>query len=206
MTIKLHLQYALSGLLTLCYMSEVAAQQPTWKALRQRGANFYEIQDTFERQNATLLQDFQTATPLHEGDSSGKFNSVIKYNRWANRVKARVTESQGDLSAITAGNARALAQRATEVQTRTGESWHVITPPSTPDDGGNGRINAVRIHPTNPNILFACAPAGGLWKSVNGGDSWEATSENIAILGCSDVAFSPTDPNTMLFNGCLQIY
>ncbi|MEY4933996.1 MAG: hypothetical protein RIS64_355 [Bacteroidota bacterium] len=198
MTIKLHFQYALSGLLALCSLSEATAQQATWKAMRQRGANFYEIQDTFERQNAALLQTFQTAAaPRHEGDSTGKFNSIIKYNRWAHRVKARVTESQGDLSAITAGNARALAQRATEVQTRTGESWRAISPPSTPTDAGNGRINAVRVHPTNANILFACSPAGGLWKSVNGGDAWEPTSENIALLGCSDVAFSPTDPNTM---------
>jgi hypothetical protein len=72
-----------------------------------------------------------------------------------------------------------------------------VSPAVTPTNGGNGRINAVRIHPTNSNILFACAPAGGLWKSVNGGDTWACISENIATLGCSDIGFSPTDPNTM---------
>jgi Bacterial Ig domain/Secretion system C-terminal sorting domain len=185
------------NLLFLMLPANVAAQQRNWKKLRQEGANFYEIQDTFERQNATLLQAFRNAPPQHEGDEEGKFNSIIKYNRWANRLKTRVSESQGDLSAITMGNARALAQRATELQGRTGESWQLVSPPVTPTNGGNGRVNAVRIHPNNPNILFACTPAGGLWKSVDGGTSWAGASENIAILGCSDIGFSPTDPNTM---------
>jgi Bacterial Ig domain/Secretion system C-terminal sorting domain len=194
---KLNTYFYLSTFLMLATVPELSAQQRTWKTLRQQGANFYEIQDTFERQNATLLQAFQNADIQQEGDSAGKFNAVIKYNRWAHRIKTRVSESQGEISAITIGNARALAQRNTEIQTRTGESWQSVSPAITPTNGGNGRINAVRVHPTNPAILFACAPAGGLWKSVNGGDNWTCVSENIAILGCSDVGFSPTDPNTM---------
>jgi hypothetical protein len=197
MTFKFKQEYALAGLLVLLAVPKLTAQQPTWKALRQQGANFYEIQDTFEQQNEALLQAFQTTLPKHEGAESGKFGKIIKFNRWANRFRARVSESQGDLSAVTAGNARALAQRARELQSRTGESWQSISPPSTPTGGGNGRVNAVRVHPTNSNTLFACTPAGGLWKSVDGGDNWVATSENIAILGCSDVAFSKADPNTM---------
>jgi hypothetical protein len=198
MSLKRSLYCPYLNWLLLLLPLNLAAQQPrNWKKLRQEGANFYEIQDTFERQNAALLQAFRNAPPQTEGDEEGRFNRIIKYNRWANRVKTRVSESQGELSAITIGNARALAQRATELQGRTGESWQLVSPPVTPTNGGNGRVNAVRTHPTNPNILFACTPAGGLWKSVDGGISWVGVSENIAILGCSDIGFSPTNPNTM---------
>jgi photosystem II stability/assembly factor-like uncharacterized protein len=197
MRFNLNLKSALAGCWMLLAVSQLAAQQPTWKALRQQGANFYEIQDTFERQNAAFIQALRNAPPVSEGDSAGKFNPIIKYNRWAHRVKARASESQGDMSAMVAGNARALQQRAHETQSRTGESWQSISPSVTPTVGGNGRINAIRVHPTNENHLLACSPTGGLWKSVDGGASWTPISENIANLGCSDVAFSPTDPNIL---------
>jgi hypothetical protein len=78
---KLNAYFYLSTFLLLATLPEMSAQQRNWKTLRQQGANFYEIQDSFERQNAALLQDFQNASIQNEGDSAGKFNPIIKYNR-----------------------------------------------------------------------------------------------------------------------------
>ena len=35
-----------------------------------------------------------------------------------------------------------------------------------------GRIRAIVVHPTDPNILYVGGLGGGVWKSTNGGNSW----------------------------------
>jgi photosystem II stability/assembly factor-like uncharacterized protein len=185
------------GVVCTCLCYTPLLSQTSWKTLRQQGANFYTIEDTFSQQNALLLQQFQAELPNHEGQASGKFNAIIKYNRWANHVRPRIVESGGNLNAITTGNARALTTRSTEVQARSGASWQLLSPNRTPNQGGNGRINAIRVHPTQPNTVFACAPAGGLWRSSDGGTLWTNVTDDIGILGCSDVVFAPNDPNTL---------
>ena len=75
-------------------------------------------------------------------------------------------------------------------------SWNLLGPVNTiPNGGGCGRLNCVRIDPTNSNTLYVGAPAGGMWKSVNGGATWNTTTDNLASIGVSDVAIDPTNPN-----------
>ena len=62
---------------------------------------------------------------------------------------------------------------------------------------GIGRINRVVFHPTNNQIVFACAPAGGLWKSTDGGVTWETNTDLLPNLGASDLAINPLNPNVM---------
>lgn len=62
-------------------------------------------------------------------------------------------------------------------------------------NGGIGRINVIRFHPTNANIIYAGAPAGGLWKTTNGGTTWAPLTDGIAFWGVSGIAINPTNPN-----------
>jgi photosystem II stability/assembly factor-like uncharacterized protein len=72
----------------------------------------------------------------------------------------------------------------------------------------------VKIHPTNPDVLFATSwerergpyylqsggPGSGLWKSVDGGDSWERVEGGglpETELGKMNVAFAPSRPGVM---------
>src|SRR5437899_2882294 len=36
-----------------------------------------------------------------------------------------------------------------------------------------GRVTALVVHPSDPNILFAGAAAGGVWRSTDGGQRWD---------------------------------
>lgn len=62
---------------------------------------------------------------------------------------------------------------------------------------GNGRINAITVDPTNSNIIYACAASGGVWKSNDAGQTWNTTTDNLIVLGTSDIAINPLNTNIL---------
>lgn len=62
---------------------------------------------------------------------------------------------------------------------------------------GLGRVDRLAFHPTNSNIIYAGTPAGGLWKTTNGGTSWTCLTNFIPSLGISGIVISHADPNTI---------
>lgn len=58
-----------------------------------------------------------------------------------------------------------------------------------------GRINVVAVDPNNSNTYYVGAPAGGLWKSVDGGNSWTPLTDELPQIGVSAIAIDPTNSN-----------
>ena len=58
-----------------------------------------------------------------------------------------------------------------------------------------GRINCVTPHPNNSNIIFAGAPSGGIWKSIDGGLTYIPLSDNLPQIGVSSIAVDYNNPN-----------
>ena len=79
--------------------------------------------------------------------------------------------------------------------------WSAIGPfnPGTSASGfpGTGRINAIAVDPNNPEIWYAGAPAGGIWKTTNSGGSWTNLFDNFPQIGVSGIAIDPNDSNTI---------
>jgi Secretion system C-terminal sorting domain/Bacterial pre-peptidase C-terminal domain len=46
---------------------------------------------------------------------------------------------------------------------------------------GFGRLTAMAIHPSNLNTIYVGSPGGGIWKSTNGGGSWQPLTDNNAL-------------------------
>ena len=61
----------------------------------------------------------------------------------------------------------------------------------------SGRLNFITIHPTQYSRLWVGAPAGGLWSSSNGGQSWTTNTDFLPVTGCSDLAVDPTNTLVM---------
>lgn len=77
-------------------------------------------------------------------------------------------------------------------------NWTFKGPSTTPGGyNGLGRINCMAFHPTNPNIFWIGTPAGGLWKTITGGASWTTNTDNLPVLGISDIAVNPTNASIM---------
>nr|MBA3665847.1 PKD domain-containing protein [Bacteroidota bacterium] len=76
-------------------------------------------------------------------------------------------------------------------------TWQPIGPFGDLTGANAGRINAVRFDPAGGTNFWACAPAGGLWKTTNNGASYATNTDLLTITGCSDVVFDPTNSQNM---------
>jgi photosystem II stability/assembly factor-like uncharacterized protein len=60
-----------------------------------------------------------------------------------------------------------------------------------------GRMRIVRYHPTNPDILYAGAASGGVWKTTDGGNTWKALTDNFPTLAVGHLVIDPKNPETV---------
>ncbi len=60
-----------------------------------------------------------------------------------------------------------------------------------------GRVNFITFSPTVNTTYWIGAPAGGLWNTTNDGVTWSTTTDNLSVIGCSDLAIDPITPTTM---------
>lgn len=60
-----------------------------------------------------------------------------------------------------------------------------------------GRIRAIAIHPTSPNIMYIGGVSGGVWKTDDGGAGWWPLTDFLANLAVTFLVLDPTDPNTI---------
>ena len=147
-------------LLTL-FLSAQCALAQSWLTLREQGANYNEIKAAFDRQYGRKMKEMnrELRREIKKGHVDAKsekeMEGMIQFMRWSQRVAPRVLESNGEMGAIGDGMARALAEQSRQLSTRAGATWSLIGPKSTPSNGGNGRVNAIRVHPTVSTTLFA---------------------------------------------------
>ena len=62
---------------------------------------------------------------------------------------------------------------------------------------GKGRVNVVMIDPTDSNIMYVGAPAGGVWKTTDNGQTWTPLTDHLPQIGVSAIAISNQDHNTV---------
>lgn len=169
------------------------ANVPVWiEMMQDQNANFFETQRAFER--------YWEGRERQPGDGWKVFKRWENF--WAERVNA--DGSFPDLAA----QAEAYEQwRISYNQNQDGPEstngdWEEVGPIAKPQNGtgqpnGNGRLNGICFHPTNANIIWVGAPAGGLWKTTDGGQTWSSNTDQMATLGVSSILIDPTNTNVM---------
>lgn len=82
-------------------------------------------------------------------------------------------------------------------------AWTAIGPRSItsgwPFIWGNvsGRIRGLAVHPIDPNIVYIGAAGGGIWKTTNGGTTWQDLSSQFELLTFGSIAIDPQNPETV---------
>lgn len=140
----------------------------------------------------------------YKSHPTGKGSGYKQYMRWKIYYEPRLYPS-GELFNVQARNlitrTKFLESTPSVFQARLHSSWTDVSA-TTFDQGfgespGNGRINVLAFHPSNPDVLFAGAPVGGLWKSIDGGGTWTCLTDAFASIGVSGIVVDPTNPNNM---------
>ena len=84
------------------------------------------------------------------------------------------------------------------------QAWEFLGP--GPSHGGQvegianrvvvGAVNALAVHPTNADIMYAGSVNGGIWRTTNAtaaSPSWTRQTDTLPTLSIGDIAFDPTD-------------
>ena len=61
----------------------------------------------------------------------------------------------------------------------------------------SGRVSAIAIHPTNPDIAYVGTAQGGVYRTLDGGASWTAIFDNAQTLAVGSIAIAPSQPSTI---------
>jgi len=195
-------KFYLSLICTLVAFNMTYAQ--SWaEKMQSPNGNFYVIKSEFE-------QYWLTHDRLEKGVGYKAFK------RWENFVERRVYPS-GNLSLLnltplnyqaflkqeesnTQGGTKGLGNGSNQIASATFTAMGPFGAINGNAGGQflkSGRLNFVTIDPTNSSNLWVGAPAGGLWKSTNGGTSWTTGTDQLAVIGCTDLAIDPTNTSIM---------
>lgn len=58
-----------------------------------------------------------------------------------------------------------------------------------------GRVNAIAVHPTNPNRILIGYSQGGMYRTADGGQNWYPVFDDQPNLSISHISFDPTNPD-----------
>lgn len=148
-------------------------------------ANFYDIQKAFNKE--------------WEGKSYVKGKGWKQYKRWENFWESRILE---DGSFPTNSKVWENYKKLTKISlTKSGGigNWQPLGPFNYTSTGswspGTGRVNCITEDPTNSNIIYIGAPAGGVWKTTDGGINWSPISDELSTIGISGITIDPTNSN-----------
>ncbi len=106
--------------------------------------------------------------------------------------KGQAAKEQPAASAPDAGMAKGepapgMDARATALKSL---QWRAIGPAIM-----GGRIDDFAVVESNPNIVYAGAASGGVWKTTNAGVTWEPLFDNEAVSTIGDITLAPSDPS-----------
>lgn len=155
--------------------------------------------------NGTIAKGVNvTSGPQNGREEEEELAGYELYKRWETFMAPRVYPS-GDKSLASKAyeeyvkylNESSAGNRASNPNTISSATWQPIGPFGDLSGANAGRLNAIRIDPTSSTGYWACAPAGGLWSTTNSGSTWNTNTNALTAIGCSDVAFDPTNSQNM---------
>ena len=146
--------------------------------------NFYETQQEFEN--------------YWQNKSIEKGKGWKQFKRWENFIAPRVYPDGVIKPEMLYQQYNNLKQTNNQFKMLPPNVWTQVGPDNVPLESsgrkrGIGRVNTVAFHPTDPDIIYVGAPAGGFWKSLDNGQTWNTTTDFATNLGVSDIAINPNN-------------
>ncbi len=156
----------------------------------QEELTLYDYQQAFETYWAPFNVQRGTYT---ENGVTKKASGWKQFKRWEYELESRIEKQTGAFPKKSALTLRE-EYESTRPQRSPGSTgnWSALGPRSSFSGyAGIGRLNCVAFHPTDLNIWWVGAAAGGLWVTTDHGASWTCLTDNNGVLAVSDIAIAP---------------
>jgi hypothetical protein len=161
------------------------------RALTDASENLYEI---LEAQNLYFENHPDTTA-----DESG---NRAEYYRWSDFWKRRAYSEEAQKGSILNGMSKYMdaVSHINEYYGPTenpASDWYFVGPKGLSSQN-YGVVGCIAVDPSDQthNTIYAGSGASGLWKTIDGGNSWRNITGNylIAGLGVMDILINPTNP------------
>jgi photosystem II stability/assembly factor-like uncharacterized protein len=174
-------------IISFCYTEAIA--QPWIETNRPASATFQDIKQSFN--------DYWKDKQIERGRGYKQFKRWEWF--WESRL---MPNGEFPSPTITMDEYRKYYEMYAAKQsprTLSSDDWEFAGPLVAPikKNVGLGRLNCVAFHPTDKQIFWVGSPSGGLWKTTDGGVTWSTNTDDLPVLGVSDIAIDPTNPNIM---------
>lgn len=172
---------------SLLFFTQVVKAQPWMENIKSEKPTFHEIQKSF--------YDYWKDKTIEKGKGYKQFKRWEWY--WEPRV---LPNGQFPSPSVTWDEwqeyIKTHSQSVREMQSTA--NWAFKGPSTTPGEkNGLGRVNCIAFHPTTANTFWVGTPAGGLWKTIDAGVTWTTNTDNLPVLGISDIAIDPSNASIM---------
>ncbi len=129
-----------------------------------------------------FLGENKKSEPTTAEEKPGKFPSDIEY------IKRTFPHYQADPSAHLEALEKAQTMRQEVLNDNSTPAWEFAGPVNI-----GGRFSDIEYDPVNPNIAYAGAATGGVFKSTDAGVSWTPVFDEQAVLPAGDIAVDPVN-------------
>lgn len=193
--------YSQMGSFPICPLP-LEGTAPSWAGLMYKAQdqiNVYEID--------SALEDYYRTRPFV------KDNYFRAYKRWRKSVADFVMEDgRVDFKKMAASGAQEInpATRSKGNGRVSATNWNVIGPMNTFEAEGSSdlgkevpwqvNIYTFDVAPSNDSILYAGTETGGIFKTINKGQSWTFVSKDLARNSVQGISISWSDPNLVLLS------
>ena len=150
------------------------------------------------QEKSIAFEEYRAIHPYTKG------NGFKPYARKMDFILERISEGEKFKADALFKEWEKIQENNSYSKTSTQANWISKGPINTPiilSNGkkrGNGRVNCITFDPNNADIIWIGSPAGGLWKSVDGGSNWTTKTDNLPVIGISSIAIDPTNTQNML--------
>ncbi len=160
------------------------SEYPYWiEMMQDHSVNFYDVQEAFEA--------------YWENREVTKGNGWKQFKRWEWWQERHIYPDGTRHEPDKIYNAYMAYLSKNPQAKMAGADWTNLGPIFVPSKGyeGLGRINAIAFHPTDPDIIYIGAPAGGCWIYDGTPGGWTSTTDGLPTLGVSAIVVDWSDPD-----------
>lgn len=187
-------------LLTVSLFITCLAQAQPWLPADLQTKNFEQIVSSYRNKIASQATD--KGKEIHNGKVVGE-GKHYHFERWVWYWQHHLDENGNLASPLRTYEAwKEYTQKQREhkakFKTTNQSQWSFVGPSSSPGGyNGIGRINNIGFHPTDTNTFIIASAGGGAWRTTDGGLNWTCLTDHLPVLGTSDIAYNPLNPNTI---------